>query len=113
MTTQMTMAPLVAHPILEAAYAWLCHRRQAWPPAADVWRLRQHWPQEKARMQAELEAGTYEFGLLQRVTGPDGEVMNLWPARDAVVLKALALVLPACLPLSPHCTHVKGHGGLT
>jgi hypothetical protein len=29
-----------------------------------------------------------------------------------VVQKALALVLPAHLPLSPRCTHVKGHGGL-
>ena len=38
--------------------------------------------------------------------------MDLWSARDAVVMKALALGLPHYLPLSPRCTHLKGHGGL-
>jgi len=33
-------------------------------------------------------------GLLSRVTLQNGEEVDLWPARDAVVLKALALVLP-------------------
>ena len=38
--------------------------------------------------------------------------MDLWSARDALVMKALTLVLQPVLPLSPHCTHLKGHGGL-
>jgi hypothetical protein len=29
-----------------------------------------------------------------------------------MVMKALALGLPHYLPLSPRCTHLKGHGGL-
>ena len=32
-------------------------------------------------------------------------------ARDALVLKALALVLAKYLPVSRRCTHLKGHGG--
>jgi hypothetical protein len=52
-------------------------------------------------------------GLLRRVTLQNGEEVDLWSARDAVVMKALALVLPAHFPLSTRCTPLKGHGGLT
>ena len=72
------------------------------------------WPTEKARIQHELRTGIYRFGLLDRVTClRDGqrEDMDLWAARDAVVLKALSLLLPTVLPLSKRCTHLKGHGG--
>jgi hypothetical protein len=39
------------------------------------------------------------------------EEIDLWSARDALVMKALSLVVPPYLPLSEHCTHLKGHGG--
>ena len=41
----------------------------------------------------------------------DGEEVDLWSARDALVLKALTIVLADVLPVSVRCTHVKGHGG--
>ena len=62
-------------------------------------------------LKSALVAGRSRFGLLTRVTLKDGEKINLWSARDALVLKALAIVLAKHLPVSPHCTHVKGHGG--
>jgi RNA-directed DNA polymerase len=46
-----------------------------------------------------------------RITKADGSECDLWSARDAVVLKALTIVLTKVLPVSPFCTHVKGHGG--
>ena len=52
------------------------------------------------------------MGLLSRVTLQNGEEVDLWTARDAVVMKALSLILPHHLPLSPRYTHLKGHGGL-
>jgi hypothetical protein len=79
-----------------------------------VWRFRQDWAVEKAQLREELLTGTYEVGLLDRVTlFRDGtqEEIDLWSARDALVMKALSLVLPQHLPLSEHCTHLKGHGG--
>lgn len=42
----------------------------------------------------------------------NGEVIHLWSARDAMVMKMLALYLGRHLPASPRCTHVKDHGGL-
>ena len=66
---------------------------------------------EKGRLKAELAAGRYRFGLLTRITLVDGEEVDLWSARDALVLKALTIVLAKHLPVSTRCTHVKGHGG--
>lgn len=36
---------------------------------------------------------------------------NFWSTRDALVLKALAIILAKVLPVSARCTNVKGHGG--
>jgi len=40
----------VTDAVLDAAFAWLCHQRQTWPAEVDVWRFRQHWPEEKAQL---------------------------------------------------------------
>lgn len=109
---RLTLTDVVTDAVLDVAYAWLCHQRRNWPADADVWRLRQRWPLEKARLREELLGGTYQVGLLSRVTLRNGEEVDLWSARDAVVMKALALVLPHHLRLSTRCTHLQGHGGL-
>ena len=102
---------LASDAVLEAAYAWLCRRRRDWPADADIWSFRHRWPEEKACLQTELRAGRYRFDNLSRVTRRDGEEVEIWSSRDALVLKALALVLADHLPVSRSCTHVRGHGG--
>jgi len=97
--------------VLDRAFVWLCRQRRRWPDANDVWTFRRDWPEEKRRLQSELREGRFRFGLQQRVTRQNGEEIDLWSARDALVLKALALVLGDQLSISPHCVHVKGHGG--
>ena len=44
-----------------------------------------------------MAAGRFRFGLLTRITLKDGEEVDLWSARDALVLKALAIVLAKVL----------------
>ena len=105
------LSELIAEPVLDAAYAWLCRRRQDYPAHADIWAFRRQWPAEKTRIRADLLAGRYTISLLDRITRADGEECDLWAARDALVLKALAMVLGKALPSSRHCTHLKGHGG--
>ena len=102
---------LASEEVLDAAYDWLCKRRRDYPANADVWTFRFRWQDEKTRLRAELLAGRYRFEPLSRVTNREGEVLHLWSARDALVLKALAIVLGRRLSISPHCVHVKGHGG--
>jgi RNA-directed DNA polymerase len=58
-----------------------------------------------------LRAGIFCFQPLQRITLSCGERIDLWSARDALVLKAMTLVLADILPVSQPCTHVKGNGG--
>ncbi len=105
------LAELTSDAVLDTAYDWLCRRRRAYPADADVWSLRQGWAREKDRLKATLAAGCFRFGLLTRITLKDGEEIDLWSARDALVLKVLAIVLAKHLPVSTRCTHVKGHGG--
>jgi hypothetical protein len=111
----ITIEALVANDLLDQAFGWLCRQRKDWPADTDVWRFRRDWLAEKARLHDELLSGRYEIGLLNRVTlikdGEPGEV-DLWPARDAVVMKALTWTLQEHLPLSSRCMHIKGHGGL-
>ncbi len=107
----MVLARLASDAVLDAAYGWLCHRRRDYPANADVWSFRRQWPREKRHIQADLLAGDFRFGLLDRITLKDGSDIDLWSARAALVLKALTIVLSDILPLSRRCTHFKGHGG--
>lgn len=52
------------------------------------------------------------FAPLEVIKIANGETIHLWSARDALVLKCLALYLPSFLSLSFRCTHIKGQGGL-
>ncbi len=83
------LAELTSDDVLDTAYDWLCRRRRNYPADADVWSFRHQWPVEKGRLKAELAAGRYRFGLLTRITLVDGEEVDLWSARDALVLKVL------------------------
>ncbi len=114
MSTSLTTEALADDASLDAGFEWLCKRRKNSPAGAAVWAFRRRSPEEKTRLQQELRAGTYEVGLLSRVTlwrdGQHDEV-GLWPARDAVVMKALAGLLQEHLPISPRVAHIAGNGG--
>jgi len=114
LTGGISVDALISDDLLDLAFNWLCQRRKDWPSSADAWRFRRNWFEEKARLREELLAGTYQVGLLDRVTlcrDGEQEEVGLWPARDAVVMKALAWLLQEHLPLSSRCMHLKGHGG--
>lgn len=84
---------------LDAAYEWLCRRRRGYSANVDVWSFRRDWAHQKQRIKNEIVAGSYRFSLLTRTTREDGDETDLWCARDALVLKAMALVLGSYLPV--------------
>ena len=98
--------------VIDAAYAWLCKRREKWSPQNDVWDLRWRWQTAKPAIQAALLAGEYVFQPLYEVRLPQ-EIREYWGTQDALVLKAVALVLGEHLKpfISANCVHVTGHGG--
>jgi hypothetical protein len=102
------LTSIASDSVLDAAFTWLCKRRRDYPDHADVWEFRRNWPQEKDRIRTELPSGRYRFGLLTRITLANGDEIDLWSARDALVLKALAITLSKYLPVSLCCTHVRG-----
>src|SRR5271154_862137 len=105
------LAQLASDDVLDGAYAWLCRRRRDYSANSDIWNLRRCWQREKERVKDELLLGNHRFSLLSRITLKTGEETDLWSARDALVLKALAIVLAKHLPLSRRCAHLKGNGG--
>ena len=105
-----TLAEVADAAVLDRAFDWLCDRRKRYPASSDVWDFRRSWPDSRRRIKQELRAGTFRFGLLDRIER-DGETIELWASRDALVLKALTLVLTEHLPVSRRCAHVAGHGG--
>lgn len=99
--------------VIERALEWLCERRQHYHYNNDVWQLRRWWAEKKPQIVAQLLAGNYRFREQRRVMA-QGEVKEIWAAQDALVLKALAIVLHEVLQphLSPRCFHLAGTGGL-
>jgi RNA-directed DNA polymerase len=96
--------------VLERAVAWLCKRRIDYPDSDDVWNVRLRWPDLKLQLQRDLLGGQYRFSPLRRIH-THGECIELWAALDALVLKALAIVLNRKLDFPRSCYHVPGKDG--
>lgn len=97
---------------LDEACRWLCQRRRHFPPHADVWHFRCRYRYTRHALLRRINSGQYRFSPQQKIVKANGEVIHLWGAQDALVMKLMAAVLGSILPLSRRCTHVKGHGGL-
>ena len=97
---------------IDLAYAWLCHARRDAHHNHEIWHLRTHWAERKGAIQAQLLAGTYQFSPCKSCK-VDGVSMSIWGPEDALVLKAMTLVLTEYLKpqLSDDCYHLAGRGG--
>lgn len=103
-----------AHTRMEQAWAWLCEQRDNAPDGAGSWDIR--WqvmstgPGWLTDLTHQVLRGEYRLAPLQ-LQGKHENRKAVWGARDALVLKWVALSLQHLLPLHPACEHVKGHGG--
>ena len=98
--------------VIDSAYNWLCKRRKDYSHNDDVWDIRFRWPEFKPHLQKTLLAGEYTFSS-QIVIITSNRRTELWSAKDALVLKAMAIALGEHLKpvLSRNCYHLAGHGG--
>jgi len=103
---------IASEEVLSLAYQWLCRQRADRHPNHDVWDLRWRWSETLPQLQRQLLAGTYRFEAVRRYHLP-GETVEVWSSLDALVLKAVAIVLSRRLgpQLSDRCYHLAGHGG--
>lgn len=102
------MDEVASSAILDSAFAWLRQRRIDYADSADVWNVRRRWPEIKPQLKRELLDGQYRFQPLRRIRTTDGDVIELWAALDALVLKALAIVLNRRLDFPKSCYHLPG-----
>ncbi|NEO63348.1 MAG: hypothetical protein F6J98_24080 [Moorea sp. SIO4G2] len=99
--------------VIDAAYQWLCKKRAHYHYNADVWQVRRWWHEKKPQIQAQIVSGQYQFRELRLIRGEE-QSFEWWSSLDALVLKAMTIVLTEHLKpiLSPLCFHLAGHGGL-
>jgi hypothetical protein len=97
------LARLLSDKVLNSAYEWLCRAWRDYPASADIWNFRRNWANERNLIKQEIAADRFRFGVLDRIIKPDGSEIDLWTARDALVLKALSIVLGQvrCRPAAP------------
>ncbi len=112
LTPSPTLEQVIKDANLALAYQWLCQARKDSHHNHDVWHLRFHWASIKSELQQQLRAGEYRFEPCRTIQ-VGGESVGVWCARDALVLKALTLVLTDQLAprLSDDCYHLAGRGG--
>ena len=79
--------------LVDEAYSWLCQQRKHFPVNSDVWDVRFHWVEVKAKLIAELTSDTFNFKPLQKVTKSTDEVIHVWTSIDSLVLKLLSIAL--------------------
>ncbi|MHC4139177.1 MAG: reverse transcriptase/maturase family protein [Planctomycetota bacterium] len=98
--------------VIDSAYDWLCKRRKGYSHNDEVWDIRFRWSEFKPHLQKTLLAGEYTISSQIVIKTPDRRT-ELWSAKDALVLKALSIVLSEYLKpvLSRNCYHLAGHGG--
>ncbi|MBM0744184.1 group II intron reverse transcriptase domain-containing protein [Phormidium sp. CLA17] len=78
-----------------------------------MWQVRRWWEEKKPQLQALVRSRGYQFRELRAIWG-QGQKIEVWSALDALVLKAMAIVLTAHLKphLSLRCFHLAGSGGM-
>ena len=98
--------------VLEQSLAWLCTRRKDYSPNDDVWIVRERWDQVKPQLRLAMLSGKYQLQAVRRVRA-NGETFDIWQATDALVLKAISIVLTKHLKgvVSSSCHHFVGNGG--
>ena len=109
----MLIDRIASDDIIDRAYEWLCKARKDYHHNNDVWQVRRWWEEKKPILQDQLVAGKYRFRAQRLIRGKE-RIVELWYAMDALVLKALTIVLGEILRphLSDRVFHLAGSGGM-
>ncbi len=101
-----------AEKYIDAAYLWVCQKRKDYHFNNEVWHLRVHWQEERAQLLHDLKAQRFSFDLVKKISTADRTTF-LWTAKDALVLKIMALHLEKKIKptLSGQIYHLKAEAG--
>jgi RNA-directed DNA polymerase len=107
------IARVVSDAVWDQAYKMICKQRINHHPNSDIWHIRFHWNEIKPMIKTQVANGQYQFDPA-RVCLLNGQYINVFGSRDAIVLKALSIVLSPHVKqrVSKRCFHVAGRGGI-
>jgi len=100
---------------LDCAYHWLRRCRYDSSPNNGFWSLSREWDRIREDCRVRLQSGEYTLSPLTQFTLADGSRVSQWDPLDAIVQKAMPLILtPIHTSHSDlsSATHLKGQGGL-
>jgi len=99
---------------LNMAFDSICKKRIDDSCNSDIWDLRRHWPRIRRKARLELLSGSYHLSPVSVVGNINGHRLTRWSAIDAVILKAISIVITPCIQkgIDRRCYHIKGNGGL-
>jgi hypothetical protein len=105
--------PLFTLEDMDATYQWIIRLRKKYSPNSDIWNLRRDWENIKGEMLEQLNDGSYQFGVIDRLEFEDATI-SLWSSRDMVALKLISQALGRRMVkyIPKSCCHIKNHGGL-
>ena len=109
----MLIDQIATDDVLETAFQWMCEKRAHHHFNSDVWQVRRWWQEKKPLLQQQLRSGSYQFRELRLFWGEE-ELIEYWSSLDALVLKAMSIVLTEHLKphLSERVFHLAGSGGM-
>ena len=97
---------------LENAFNILCKQRKDYSAHADIWDMRYNWSSYKQQIITQIQAGIFDFDPVTQYEAKN-EICYKRTARDALVLKAMSIVLNDYLtPKLGKVYHLKSHGGI-
>ena len=99
--------------LLQKAFEKVCYRRREYCCNNDIWELRFNWNSRKSEILEELNSGVYKFDSVKEII-IDGQMYEIWAARDAVVIEVLTTLLKDRYNVTENCSshHLKGNGGV-
>ena len=109
----MLIDQIASDNVLETAFQWMCEKRAHHHFNSDVWQVRRWWQEKKPLLQQQLRSGSYQFRELRLFWG-EKQLIEYWSSLDALVLKAMSIVLTEHLKphLSERVFHLAGSGGM-
>ena len=109
----MLIYRIASDDVLETAFQWMCEKRAHHHFNSDVWQVRRWWDEKKLHLQQQLRSGSYQFRELRLIRGEEQSI-EYWSSLDALVLKAMSIVLTEHLKphLSERVFHLAGTGGM-
>ena len=108
------MSEVISNPVLEQALKHVSKCRENDSHNNDIWHVRFYWPKIKEEIRHTLLNGTYQLSPVQVCGNKNGHRLTRWTAIDAIVLKAISIVItePIRQKIDSRCYHIKGNGGV-